>query len=66
MINNIKPWDRYRFLLAGSTIKSAYNIRDCSDIDFIILDHKDSIEKYSNFKPNINVEGVFDDFGKTY
>ena len=66
MINKIKPWDRYRFLLAGSIIKAAYDIRDAADVDYLILDHNDNIEEYTSLKPNIELEGLFDDFGKTY
>jgi len=62
----IKPADRIKYLLAGSTIKSAYNVRDCADVDFFVLDHEDEIEKYSSYKPNVGVPGIFDDFGKTY
>ena len=61
----IHPRDRIRYVLAGSVAKSIYNIRDCSDIDFFVLDHDDSIEKYSSYKPNTG-EGIYDDFGKTY
>jgi len=61
----INPVDRFRYLLAGSVSKSLYNIRDCSDVDFFVLDHEDNIEKYSSYKPNTG-EGIFDDFGKTY
>ena len=66
MITNIKPIDRYRYLLAGSCIKSAYNFRDANDVDFFVLDHHDDIEKYSKYFPNIGIEGYFEDFGKTY
>jgi len=62
---NIHPKDRLRYVLAGSVAKSVYNIRDCSDIDFFVLDHEDSIEKYTSYKPNTG-EGIYDDFGKTY
>jgi hypothetical protein len=62
---NIHPKDRMRYVLAGSVAKSVYNIRDCSDIDFFVLDHEDNIEKYSSYKPNTG-EGIYDDFGKTY
>jgi hypothetical protein len=54
-----------RYLLAGSVAKSIYNVRDCSDIDFFVLDHEDNIEKYASYKPNTG-EGIYDDFGKTY
>jgi hypothetical protein len=62
---NIHPKDRMRYVLAGSVAKSIYNVRDCSDIDFFVLDHEDNIEKYSSYKPNTG-EGIYDDFGKTY
>ena len=62
---NIHPRDRMRYLLAGSVAKSIYNVRDCSDIDFLVLDHEDNIEKYTSYKPNTG-EGIYDDFGKTY
>jgi hypothetical protein len=62
---NIHPKDRMRYVLAGSVAKSVYNIRDCSDIDFLVLDHEDNIEKYASYKPNTG-EGIYDDFGKTY
>jgi hypothetical protein len=62
---NIHPKDRMRYVLAGSVAKSVYNIRDCSDIDFFVLDHEDNIEKYASYKPNTG-EGIYDDFGKTY
>ena len=62
----IKPIDRYRFLLAGSSIKAALGLRDAQDIDFLVLDHDDHIEKYGSLKPNIGIEGIFDDFGKTF
>jgi hypothetical protein len=62
---NIHSKDRIRYVLAGSVAKSIYNIRDCSDIDFFVLDHEDNIEKYSSYKPNTG-EGIYDDFGKTY
>jgi len=62
---SIHPRDRMRYVLAGSVAKSLYNIRDCSDIDFFVLDHEDNIEKYSSYKPNTG-EGIYDDFGKTY
>jgi hypothetical protein len=61
----IHPKDRMRYLLAGSVAKSIYNVRDCSDIDFFVLDHEDNIEKYASYKPNTG-EGIYDDFGKTY
>jgi len=54
-----------RYVLAGSVAKSVYNVRDCSDIDFFVLDHEDNIEKYSSYKPNTGEE-IYDDFGKTY
>jgi hypothetical protein len=54
-----------RYVLAGSVAKSIYNVRDCSDIDFFVLDHEDNIEKYASYKPNTG-EGIYDDFGKTY
>jgi hypothetical protein len=57
--------DRMRYVLAGSVAKSVYNVRDCSDIDFFVLDHEDNIEKYASYKPNTG-EGIYDDFGKTY
>lgn len=62
----IKPEDRFRYLLAGSAIKALYNIRDCSDIDFFVLDHEDNIEKYGSYKPDIGIGNIYDDFGKTY
>lgn len=62
----LKPIDRQRFLLAGSSIKAAYGLRDAQDIDFLVLDHADEVEKYSSFHPRIGVPGIFDDFGKTY
>jgi hypothetical protein len=62
---NIHPKDRMRYVLAGSVAKSVYNVRDCSDIDFFVLDHEDSIEKYTSYKPNTGEE-IYDDFGKTY
>ena len=62
---NIHPKDRMRYVLAGSVSKSVYNVRDCSDIDFFVLDHEDNIEKYASYKPNTG-EGIYDDFGKTY
>lgn len=62
---NIHPSDRMRYVLAGSVAKSVYNVRDCSDIDFFVLDHEDNIEKYASYKPNTG-EGIYDDFGKTY
>lgn len=62
----IKPTDRYRYLLAGSTIKASLGLRDSKDVDFIILDHDNNIEKYNSLKPNIGINGIFDDFGKTY
>jgi hypothetical protein len=62
---SIHPKDRMRYVLAGSVAKSVYNVRDCSDIDFFVLDHEDNIEKYSSYKPNTG-EGIYDDFGKTY
>jgi hypothetical protein len=61
----IHPKDRMRYVLAGSVAKSVYNVRDCSDIDFFVLDHEDNIEKYASYKPNTG-EGIYDDFGKTY
>jgi hypothetical protein len=61
----INPIDQFRYLLAGSVAKSIYNVRDCSDIDFFVLDHEDNIEKYTSYKPNTG-EGIYDDFGKTY
>jgi len=61
----IHPKDRMRYVLAGSVAKSLYNVRDCSDIDFFVLDHEDNIEKYASYKPNTG-EGIYDDFGKTY
>jgi len=64
--NNIKSKDRFRYLLAGSVIKSAYNVRDCADVDFFVLDHEDNIEKYSRFSPKTGIPGIYDDFGKTY
>lgn len=64
--NKIQPIDRLSFLLAGSVIKSAYNVRDCADVDFFVLDHEDNIEKYGKYKPNIGIPDIFDDFGKTY
>ncbi len=51
------------YLLAGSVIKSTYNVRDCADVDFLVLDHEGEI---TDFYPNIGVSGIFDDFGKTY
>lgn len=62
----IYPLDRMRYLLAGSVIKSAYNVRDCADVDFFVLDHEDNIESYSKYKPNTGIPDIFDDFGKTY
>jgi hypothetical protein len=62
---SIHPKDRMRYVLAGSVAKSVYNVRDCSDIDFFVLDHEDNIEKYASYKPNTG-EGIYDDFGKTY
>ena len=62
----LKPIDRIRFLLAGSSIKAAYGLRDAQDIDFLVLDHDNQVEKYGKYMPNIGVEGLFDDFGKTY
>jgi len=62
----IRPADKDRYLLAGSVIKSAYNVRDCNDVDFFVLDHEDNIEKYGRYAPNVGVSGIFDDFGKTY
>jgi hypothetical protein len=62
---NIHPKDRMRYVLAGSVAKSVYNVRDCSDIDFFVLDHEDNIEKYASYKPNTGEE-IYDDFGKTY
>ena len=62
----IKPIDIQRYLLAGSVIKSAYNVRDCADVDFFILDHEDNIEKYGRYAPDVGIPGIFDDFGKTY
>jgi hypothetical protein len=62
---NIHSKDRMRYVLAGSVAKSIYNVRDCSDIDFFVLDHEDNIEKYASYKPNTG-EGIYDDFGKTY
>lgn len=44
-------------------IKSAYNVRDCADVDFLVLDHEGDIK---NFYPEVGVAGIFDDFGKTY
>ena len=61
----IHPRDQFRYVLAGSVAKSVYNVRDCSDIDFFVLDHEDNIEKYTSYKPNTG-EGIYDDFGKTY
>jgi hypothetical protein len=61
----IHPKDRMRYVLAGSVAKSVYNVRDCSDIDFFVLDHEDNIEKYASYKPNTGEE-IYDDFGKTY
>jgi hypothetical protein len=61
----IHPKDRMRYVLAGSVAKSVYNVRDCSDIDFFVLDHEDNIEKYTSYKPNTGEE-IYDDFGKTY
>jgi len=52
-----------RYLLAGSVIKSAYNVRDCADVDFLVLDHCNNIK---DFFPDIGIRGIFDDFGKTY
>ena len=51
------------YLLAGSIIKSAYNVRDCADVDFLVLDHENQIKK---FYPEVGVSGIFEDFGKTY
>ena len=51
------------YLLAGSVIKSAYNVRDCADVDFLVLDHEGDIK---DFYPAVGVAGIFDDFGKTY
>jgi hypothetical protein len=62
---SIHPKDHMRYVLAGSVAKSVYNVRDCSDIDFFVLDHEDNIEKYASYKPNTG-EGIYDDFGKTY
>ena len=66
LTTKIHPIDRMRYLLAGSVIKSMYNVRDCADVDFFVLDHEDNIEKYGRYAPNIGIEGIFDDFGKTY
>lgn len=62
----IKPCDRERYLLAGSVIKSMYNVRDCADVDFFVLDHESHIERYGRYAPNVGMPGIFDDFGKTY
>jgi hypothetical protein len=51
------------YLLAGSVIKSAYNVRDCADVDFLVLDHENQIK---NFYPEVGISGIFEDFGKTY
>jgi len=51
------------YLLAGSIIKSAYNVRDCADVDFLVLDHENQIK---NFYPEVGISGIFEDFGKTY
>lgn len=51
------------YLLAGSVIKSAYNVRDCADVDFLVLDHEGQI---NDFYPEVGVSGIFEDFGKTY
>lgn len=64
--SKIKPVDRHRYLLAGSVIKSAYNVRDCADVDFFVLDHEDNIEEYGRYAPDIGIPGIFDDFGKTF
>jgi len=64
--SKINVEDRHRYLLAGSVIKSAYNVRDCADVDFFVLDHEDNIESYSKYSPQTGVPGIFDDFGKTY
>lgn len=62
----IMPEDRHRYLLAGSVTKALYNIRDCSDVDFFVMDHEDNIEKYGTYKPQMGCGTVFDDFGKTH
>jgi len=64
--SKILPGDRFRYLLAGSVIKAALNVRDCNDVDFFVLDHENNIEKYGTFAPNVGIKGIFDDFGKTY
>lgn len=64
--SRIKPEDRQRYLLAGSVIKSIYNIRDCSDVDFLVMDHENNIEKYGTYKPQMGCGTVYNDFGKTY
>lgn len=51
------------YLMAGSVIKSAYNVRDCADVDFLVLDHENQIK---NFYPEVGISGIFEDFGKTY
>jgi len=64
METRVRPEDRHRYLLAGSVIKSMYNVRDCSDVDFFVMDHEDKME--GGYKPQMGCGGVYDDFGKTH
>lgn len=66
MTYKIPVADRLRFILAGGMVKSCWHLRDANDVDFLVLDHDETLE--NRYHPNLGSSKLklFDDFGKTY
>jgi hypothetical protein len=56
-----------RYVISGGSVKAVYQLRDSKDIDFILYDLDNEIEKIGKFYPKFekNID-IFSDFGKTY
>lgn len=56
-----------RYVISGGSVKAVYQLRDSKDIDFILYDVDNEMEKNGNFYPKFDKEiDIFSDFGKTY
>ena len=56
-----------RYLISGGSVKAVYQLRDSKDIDFILYDIDNEMEKNRNFYPKFDKDiDIFSDFGKTY
>jgi hypothetical protein len=56
-----------RYVISGGSVKAVYQLRDSKDIDFILYDIDNEMEKNGIFYPKFDKEiDIFSDFGKTY